>query len=60
MIEKKHQIDACSMRLGVIAAAMTGPVSSRKVPWISMPRFSHMARKGANIMNAWICAEGMK
>ena len=32
MIEKKHQIEACSMRFGVIAAAMTGPVSSRKDP----------------------------
>jgi len=27
---------------------------------MSMPRFSHMAAKGANIMKAWICAEGMK
>ena len=27
---------------------------------MSMPRFSHMAAKGANIMKAWICAEGKK
>ena len=36
MIEKKHQIEACSMRFGVIAAAMTGPVSSRKDPWLGL------------------------
>ena len=56
-IEKKHQIDACSMRLELNKLAMTGPKRNRKTPWRIIPFFSYNAKKGANMRNEWIDAD---
>ena len=41
-ILKKHQMDACSCRLGEIMEAMMGPKRNRNRPWMIMPFFSYL------------------
>jgi hypothetical protein len=54
---KKHQMEACSKRLGVMYAASSGPVAQRKMPCTTM--FVLSTRKGMNIRKLWMAALGL-
>ena len=57
-MEKKHQMEACSMRLSVMKLASSGPDAHKNTPWMIMPFFSYSAKNGANMRKLWMAAPG--
>ena len=53
-MEKKHQMEACSIKLSEINEAVIGPKRNKKQPWRIIPFFSYKAKKGANIKKEWM------